>query len=213
MISTSESRIAEIRAFLEAESRAGCKLRKTPIWEDNAIRDLLAHIDAQKELIEEYRFAAHIEAREGDEARAETAKIQDKFTQLEAANKKAVEVLERYRFELIEAGNRQGIGDLVLHTSIYKGCVEALAALSAPSQPETPTPTEPIGSPEHCERMAKFLADRKDPEIWGAVGALNWAAKRLRELNVNWRDRKEEAECFLRVIKSQPEAPTNQEKL
>lgn len=42
--------------------------------------------------------------------------------------------------------------------------------------------TEPIGSPEHCERMAKFLADRKDPELLGAVGALNWAAKHIREL-------------------------------
>lgn len=42
--------------------------------------------------------------------------------------------------------------------------------------------TEPIGSPEHCERMAKFLADHKDPELWGAVGALNWAAKHIREL-------------------------------
>lgn len=37
------------------------------------------------------------------------------------------------------------------------------------------------GSPEDCERCAKELADRRDPTLWGAVGALNWAAKRIRD--------------------------------
>lgn len=185
-------------------------IRKTAqgSYRDGRIDDLLAHIDAQKELIEEYRFAAHIEAREGDEARADTAKIQDKLTQLESANKKAVEALEA-GVKMIHAYFNDWAGtpcnaDFRQWTLLV---AKSGLSFSAPSQPETPTPTESIGSPEHCERMAKFLADRKDPELWGAVGALNWAAKRLRELNVNWGDRKEESECFLRVIKSQPETP------
>lgn len=60
------------------------------------------------------------------------------ISQQQEAMKGAEKALERYLAELLDAGKRQGMESLVPHTSIYKGCVSALAALRASPGREGP---------------------------------------------------------------------------
>lgn len=133
------SRIAEIRAYLASEDRAKVETRHGPVWEDDAIRDLLAHIKATDADLK----LAHAQGLEqgATERRQQQAQIEMARTALEHIASFGVPARNPWH---------------------YMGVARtALVQLSAPSQPETPKtgewqPIETLPKDRKYEVLVRF---------------------------------------------------------
>lgn len=188
----SESRIAEIRANLDRfiKSRGDGSFVRTFPGPIEAIRDLLAHIDAlnerhayTKKLVEDEAVKIMPIAAAQRLIRAD----RERYAAL-SANKKAVEALEqlakqKLATEMDEDENFDADFEDA-YEEIVKHARKALKSLSAPSQPETPTGAE---QDRRIRDTVALIADYVspeglDPEEWGQLCKL--AEKILRLLKL-----------------------------